>query len=89
MVARAAAPELFETSELRGTAIGWAAGPRPVYPPAVNLVESVAPARLGRSFRWLLGSVVVANIGDGIALAAGPLLVASETASDRARGAGA
>jgi predicted MFS family arabinose efflux permease len=45
----------------------------------VDLVESGAPARLGRSFRWLLGSVVVANIGDGIALAAGPLLVASET----------
>jgi MFS family permease len=45
----------------------------------VNLVEAVSPARLGRSFRWLLGSVVISNIGDGIALAAGPLLVASET----------
>jgi MFS family permease len=44
-----------------------------------NLVETLSPARLGRSFRWLLGSVVVSNIGDGIALAAGPLLVASET----------
>jgi MFS family permease len=43
------------------------------------VVEAVAPARLGRSFRWLLGSSWVSNLGDGIALAAGPLLVASET----------
>ncbi|MGN6636061.1 MAG: MFS transporter [Oryzihumus sp.] len=34
---------------------------------------------MGRSFRWLLGSSWVSNIGDGIALAAGPLLVASQT----------
>ena len=39
----------------------------------------VAPSRLGQSFRWLLGSSVISNIGDGIALAAGPLLVASAT----------
>jgi MFS family permease len=45
----------------------------------VNLGESFWPSRLGHSFRWLLGSVVVSNLGDGIALAAGPLLVASET----------
>jgi MFS family permease len=45
----------------------------------VNVVETICPARLGRSFRWLLASVVVSNVGDGIALAAGPLLVASET----------
>jgi MFS family permease len=45
----------------------------------VNLGERFWPARLGHSFRWLLGSVVVSNLGDGIALAAGPLLVASET----------
>ena len=37
------------------------------------------PARLGRSFRWLFGAYIVTNIGDGIALAAGPLLVASQT----------
>jgi MFS family permease len=42
-------------------------------------VEAVAPARLGRSFRWLLGSSWLSNLGDGIALAAGPLLVATET----------
>ena len=35
--------------------------------------------QLGRSFRWLLASSVISNIGDGIALAAGPLLVASLT----------
>jgi MFS family permease len=42
-------------------------------------VDVVAPPRLGRSFRWLLASSWVSNIGDGIALAAGPLLVASQT----------
>jgi MFS family permease len=42
-------------------------------------IEAVAPARLGRSFRWLLSSALVTNAGDGIALAAGPLLVASQT----------
>src|SRR3954462_472618 len=34
---------------------------------------------MGTSFRWLIGSSWVGNLGDGIALAAGPLLVASET----------
>lgn len=34
---------------------------------------------MGRSFRWLLASSWVSNIGDGIAVAAGPLLVASQT----------
>lgn len=37
------------------------------------------PARLGTRFRWLLGSSWVSNLGDGIGLAAGPLLVASQT----------
>jgi len=44
-----------------------------------RVVDSIAPARLGRSFRWLLASSWVSNIGDGIGLAAGPLLVASQT----------
>ncbi|MFB9375679.1 MFS transporter [Kineococcus gynurae] len=44
--------------------------------PAVA-VEVLLPSRLGRSFRWLLGSSFTSNLGDGIALAAGPLLVAS------------
>jgi predicted MFS family arabinose efflux permease len=43
------------------------------------VVELVVPRRLGRSFRWLLASSWVTNLGDGIALAAGPLLVASQT----------
>ncbi len=42
-------------------------------------VETVVPRRLGRGFRWLLASSWTANLGDGIALAAGPLLVASLT----------
>jgi MFS family permease len=45
----------------------------------VRITEALVPARLGRSFPWLLGSAVVNNAGDGIALAAGPLLVASQT----------
>lgn len=44
-----------------------------------TITEAIAPARLGRSFRWLLGASWVSNVGDGIALAAGPLLVASLT----------
>ncbi len=44
-----------------------------------RLVDAVAPARLGRSFRWLLASSWVTYLGDGITLAAGPLLVASQT----------
>ncbi len=44
-----------------------------------RLAELIAPARLGRGFRWLLASSWVTNLGDGIALAAGPLLVASQT----------
>jgi predicted MFS family arabinose efflux permease len=43
------------------------------------VVETVLPARLGRGFRWLLASALATNLGDGIALAAGPLLVASLT----------
>ena len=45
----------------------------------VRITEVLAPSRLGRSFRWLLASSVISNVGDGIALAAGPLLVASQT----------
>ena len=44
-----------------------------------RLIEPVVPARLGRSFRWLLSAAVVENAGDGVALAAGPLVVASLT----------
>ncbi len=46
-----------------------------------NLAERIAPGRMGPSFRWLLSSTWVSNIGDGIGLAAGPLLVASQTSS--------
>ena len=37
------------------------------------------PRRLGGGFRWLLASSWISNLGDGMALAAGPLLVASQT----------
>lgn len=42
-------------------------------------MELVAPRRLGAGYRWLLASSWVSNLGDGIAVAAGPLLVASLT----------
>jgi len=47
--------------------------------PASRAVETLAPSRLGRSFRWLLASSTITNAGDGVVLAAGPLLVASLT----------
>jgi MFS family permease len=43
------------------------------------LMRAIAPPRLGRSFRWLLGSSWSTNLGDGIALAAAPLLIAAQT----------
>jgi MFS family permease len=44
-----------------------------------RIVDLISPSRLGRGFRWLLASSWVTNLGDGITLAAGPLLVASQT----------
>ena len=43
------------------------------------IVETAAPSRLGGGFRWLLASSWITNLSDGIAIAAGPLLVASQT----------
>jgi MFS family permease len=51
----------------------------PVRSLLARITETIAPTRLGRSFRWLLSAAVINNVGDGIALAAGPLLVASQT----------
>jgi predicted MFS family arabinose efflux permease len=49
-------------------------------PPSLSaIVEPIAPARLGRSFRWLLSATTINNVGDGVAISAGPLLVASQT----------
>lgn len=45
------------------------------------VLQHFLPPRLGRPFRWLLASSWTTNLGDGIALAAGPLLVASQTRS--------
>ncbi|MEI5675855.1 MULTISPECIES: MFS transporter [unclassified Nocardioides] len=44
-----------------------------------RILETVAPQRLGPGFRWLMASSWTSNLGDGIGLAAGPLLVASQT----------
>ncbi|MFJ4174617.1 MFS transporter [Microbacterium sp. NPDC089696] len=46
-----------------------------------SLGELVAPRRMGRDFRWLLASSWTSNVGDGVALAAAPLLIASMTSS--------
>ena len=42
-------------------------------------MEMFVPRRLGGPFRWLLASSWTSNLADGMALAAGPLLVASLT----------
>src|SRR3954453_10275524 len=54
-----------------------------------SLGDLVAPRRLGRDFRWLLASSWTSNLGDGIALAASPLLIASLTSSPLLVAAGA
>lgn len=54
-----------------------------------SLGDLVAPRRLGTDFRWLLASSWTSNLGDGIALAAAPLLIASLTASPILVAAGA
>ena len=46
-----------------------------------SLGALVAPRRLGTDFRWLLASSWTSNLGDGIALSAAPLLIASMTSS--------
>ena len=46
--------------------------------PLTATVEAFVPARLGRGFRWLLASSVISNVGAGVVLASGPLLVASQ-----------
>jgi MFS family permease len=43
------------------------------------VIARVLPAILGRDFRWLWSSAAVTNLGDGLLLAAGPLLVTTLT----------
>jgi MFS family permease len=43
------------------------------------VLSRLLPDALGRDFRWLFGAATATNLGDGILLAAGPLLVASLT----------
>src|SRR5215207_10376160 len=54
-----------------------------------SLGELIAPRRLGIDFRWLLASSWTSNLGDGIALSAAPLLIASLTSSPLLVAAGA
>lgn len=46
-----------------------------------RVVDRIAPPPIGADFRRLLGAGWSSNLGDGLALAAGPLLVASQTSS--------
>jgi len=48
-----------------------------------RIVEVVVPSRLGTGFRWLVASSWTSGIGDGFAISAGPLLVASQTHDPR------
>ncbi|MFL6061759.1 MAG: MFS transporter [Marmoricola sp.] len=45
----------------------------------IRLVETLVPRRLGIPFRWLMTSSWATNLADGFSMAAGPLLVASQT----------
>jgi MFS family permease len=44
-----------------------------------GLVERAAPTVLGHDFRWLWGQSTITNLGDGVLLSAGPLLVTTIT----------
>lgn len=59
----------------------WVRSPTRGYrhPVLHRIAETLVPARLGTGFRWVLASSWTTNLGDGIVLAAGPLLVASRT----------
>ncbi|MFK4851566.1 MFS transporter [Microbacterium sp. ZW T6_19] len=54
-----------------------------------SLGDVIAPRRMGADFRWLLASSWTSNVGDGVALAAAPLLIASMTSSPILVAAGA
>jgi len=54
-----------------------------------SLGELIAPRRLGRDFPWLMTASWASNLGDGIALSAAPLLIASLTSSPLLVAAGA
>lgn len=43
------------------------------------MLTRLLPPALGRNFRWLFAAATASNLGDGVLLAAGPLLVASIT----------
>ncbi len=45
----------------------------------MTVLEAALPSRLGPGFRWLVAGSWASNLGDGLLLAAGPLLVASLT----------
>ncbi len=44
-----------------------------------RIIEGITPSRLGRDFRWLFAASWTTNVGDGILVAAGPLLMTAQT----------
>jgi predicted MFS family arabinose efflux permease len=44
-----------------------------------RVVEALLPGRLSKNFQWIWASSTVANLGDGVLISAGPLLIASIT----------
>ena len=46
---------------------------------AIAIADRLAPRALGRDFRWLWSASTVSNVGDGLLIAAGPLLVTTIT----------
>ena len=51
----------------------------PTHSLPARAANRLAPRALGRDFRWLWSASVVSNIGDGLLLSAGPLLVTTVT----------
>ena len=53
----------------------------PTHPASLpaRAADRLAPRALGRDFRWLWSASVTSNIGDGLLLSAGPLLVTTVT----------
>lgn len=47
----------------------------------IRVADRLAPRALGRDFRWLWASSTISNAGDGLLIAAGPLLVTKLTDS--------
>src|SRR5690606_41840886 len=73
----------WRASPARGIAVSGPRGRPQSLVLARTLVDGLSRDRLGTSFRWLVGSSWVSNLGDGVAMAAGPLVLAALTQDAR------